>query len=247
MILVLAVAACAFSVFTASAFAKDVFHASISGKTKGIGEAGEMALGPYKFPDGCEKELKAKGEVLEGQSTTIAQTIKFGKCIAKRKLGGGIEEPVSVSFTLAMEFHANGFFETGEGHGVTINHTSVKFKGKKSYCEMTIPAQALPNAAEKNPEKEFEQVEYYTEKESTKGSPPQEKKYGPFRYRLGIEWELKGVNVNVKISPTCEYKNGEEGKYNPETGEVEFSGGKMEGELEEITLKKGNLSFGPEV
>jgi hypothetical protein len=222
MILGLAVVVCAFGALTAPAFAKveepiefGKFVANATGVTKGHGEAGEMAIGPYKFPNGCE-------------------------------VGGGVEEPVSVSFTLGMEFHSNGFAETGEGAGVEIKKATVKFKAKKSYCEVNIPTQFIPNQAEKKPEKEFEAFSYKTEKEKLTGS--QEKKFGEFRERLAIEWEFKGFNANVPVTPTCEYRNGEEGgKLNPVTKEVEFSGGKMEGELEEITLKGGNLKFVPKV
>ena len=245
MILGLAVVVCALGALTAPAFAKaEAFVANASGSTKGHGEAGEMAIGPYKFPNGCEKELKSKGNVVAGESETFFQEVKFNKCIAKRKVGGGIEEPVSVSFTLGLEFHANGFAETGEGAGVKITPATVKFKGKKSYCEVNIPAQFIPGQAEKKPEKGYEAFSYTTEIEKLEGS--QAKKFGEFRERLAIEWEFKGLNANVPVTETCEYKNGEEGgKFNPVTKEVEFGGGKMEGELEEITLKTGNLKFVP--
>ena len=80
-----------------------------------------MAIGPYKFPNGCEKELKSKGNVVAGESEKFFQEVKFNKCIAKRKVGGGIEEPVPVSFTLGLEFHSNGFAETGEPRRREIN------------------------------------------------------------------------------------------------------------------------------
>jgi hypothetical protein len=256
MILGLVAAVCAFGVLTSPALAEKKikepvelgkFKATVSGNVKGIGEAGEMHIGPYSFPNGCSKELKAKGMVEAGESTTIALGVKFAKCVAKRKLGGGIEEPVTVHFTLGMEFHSNGFVEFGESNGgVKISKASVSFKGSKSNCVVEIPAQTVPTSAEKNPEKEFEAVSYGTEKEKL-FSKGQIEKFGEFRERLFIEWELKAIDANVKITPKCEYKKGEEGKFNPETGDVEFDAGKMEGELEEITLKNGNLSFIPKV
>ncbi len=252
MILGLVVVVCAFGALTAPAFAKvkepkefGKFVASTSGSTKGIGEASEMTIGPYKFPNGCEQELKSKGNVVAGESESFFQEVKFKDCVAKRKLGGGIEEPVAVSFTLGMEFHSAGFVETGGGGSVEISKSTIKFKGKKSYCEVKIPSQRIPGAAEKNPEKEFEAFSYSTEKEkqTTKGGI---KKFGEFRERLDIEWEYKGMEATVPITSTCEYKNGEEGgKFNPETNEVDFGNGKGEGELEEITLKAGNLKFVP--
>jgi hypothetical protein len=259
MIIGLVVAVCALGALTAPAFAKTKepkvfgkFVATNTGGTKGHGEAGEMKLGPYIFPNGCTKELKSNGSVVAGESETIAQQIKFRGCIAKRKLGkGGIEESFPVKFTLSMEFHSNGFIETGDGAEVHINAATVNLKAAKSYCTANIPAQTIPGKAVKKPEGEFEAASYETEEEvlEKKG---QIKKFGPIRDRLDIEWELKKIHVNVPITPRCEFKNseGEEPeseKYNEVTKEFEFTNGKMEGELEEITLGDGNLSFVPAI
>jgi hypothetical protein len=254
----LVAAVCAFGALSGSAFAVKEpkplgkFVASATGGTKGHGEAGEMRLGPYSFPNGCTKELKSSGSVEEGESTTLAQQIKFRGCIAKRKVGkGGIEESFPVKFTLSMEFHSNGFLETGEGSSVHINAATIQLKAAKSYCKVSIPAQTLPEKAEKKPEGEFEAASYETEEEvlTSKG---QIKKFGPIRYRLFIEWALKKVHVNVLITPRCEFQNseGEEPeseKFNPKTGEFEFTNGRMEGELEEVELGNGNLKFVPAI
>jgi hypothetical protein len=251
MIVGLVAAVCAFGALSAPAFAKieepkehGKFKATVTGKAKGHGEAGEMKIGPYTFPTGCTKELKSKGEVAAGESETFYQTVQFKNCISKRNLGGGIEEPVPVGFTLGMEFKSNGTAEFGEPGTVTIKQASVKFKGRKSFCEVTIPTQTIPRKAEKKPEEEFEAFSYSTEKEklTAKGAI---KKYGEFRERLDIEWEFRKLLASVKITPDCTYNKGEEGKFNEETGEVDFGTGRMEGELEEITLKGGNLSFIP--
>jgi hypothetical protein len=113
----------------------------------------------------------------------------------------------------------------------------VTFSATNSTCEVTIPPQWVPAAAETKGEvKTFEDVSYATEKEKLEGGA--EKKFGEFRERLDVEWEAKGINTVVKLSPTCEHEG-------HTTGEVEYSGGRMEGELEEITLQSGNLSFVP--
>lgn len=105
---------------------------------------------------------------------------------------------------------------------------------------MTIPAQWVPAVAEtKGTEKTFEDATYSTEKEKLEGS--QEKKFREFRERLDVTWELKGITTTVKLTPTCIY----EGSHVNAAGEAEFGGGKMEGELEEVTLQTGNLSFIP--
>lgn len=231
----LAVALCALGVLASPALAakeKPVFgkfKASAAGTAKGIGEADEMSLGPYKFEE-CEKELKSTGAVTMGESETFFQEVKFAHCQTSRKLPGSLEEVIFTSFTLGMEFHSNGSLKLGP--------TAVSFKANNSECEITIPAQWVPAIAEtKGEEKGFEDAEFSTETEPLEGG--QEKKFGPFRERLDIDWELKGIVTTVKPTPTCKYN----GSHLNEAGEAEFGGGKMEGELEEVTLNTGNLSF----
>ena len=192
-----------------------------------------MVLGPYKFEE-CEKELHSNGMVALGESETFFQEVKFSKCIATRNAGAGLRESVFASFTLGMEFHSNGSLKLGP--------TSVTFGASNSTCEVTIPAQWVPAAAEtKGEDKSFEAASYATEEEKLEGGA--EKKFGEFRDRLDIDWELKGINTTVKLTPTCGY----EGTHLNAAGEAEFSGGKMEGELEEVTLQAGNVSFIPAV
>ncbi len=207
------------------------FRASVAGATRGIGEAGEMALGPYKFEE-CEKELHSDGSVVLGESETFFQEIRFSKCVATRNAGGGLKESVFASFKLGMEFHSNGSLRLGP--------TSVTFGASNSTCEITVPAQWVPAVAEtKGEDKTFEDANYSTSLEKLEGG--QEKKFGEFRERLDIGWELKGITTTVKLTPTCKY----EGAHLNTAGEAEFAGGRMEGELEEVTLQAGNLSFVP--
>jgi hypothetical protein len=207
------------------------FRASVAANAKGIGDAGEMTLGPYKFEE-CERELRSNGMVVLGESETFLQEVKFSKCLAVRNAGGGLKESVSASFALGMEFHSNGSLKLGP--------TSVTFGASDSTCEITIPPQWVPAAAEtKGEDKTFENITYTTEQEPLEGG--QEKKFGEFRERLDIDWELKGITTTVKLTPTCAY----EGTHLNAAGEAEFSNGKMEGELEEVTLAGGNLSFVP--
>lgn len=239
IVVALAAGLCALGVLASPALAakeKPVFgkfKASTSGTVRGIGEAGEMTLGPYHFEE-CEKELHSVGTVTMGESETFFQEVKFSHCEAPRNTGGGLEEVVDASFTLGMEFHSNGALKLGPA--------AVTFKASDSICEVTIPAQWVPSIAEtKGEEKSFEGVSYSTEKEKLEGGPA--KKFGEFRERLDIEWEIKGIVTTVKLTPTCKYK----GSHLNSAGEAEFSGGKMEGELEEVTLNSGNLSFLPPV
>jgi hypothetical protein len=202
------------------------FKASVSGTAKGIGEAEEIQLGPYFFEE-CEKELHSNGSVVMGESETFFQEVKFQRCEAVKKTGGGIEETIQANFTLGMEFHSNGSMKLGP--------SAVTFKATNSQCEVTIPSQWVPAVAgtEKGAEKLFENIEYSTELEADPA-----KKFGEFRERLDIFWEVKGITTTVKLTPECKFKGSS-------SGVAEFSGGKMEGELEEVTLSGGNLSFVP--
>jgi hypothetical protein len=208
------------------------FNASVAGTAKGIGEAGEMTLGPYHFEE-CEHELHSNGMVAMGEQETFFQEVKFSHCETSRTLPGGLEETMTASFTLGMEFHSNGSFKIGP--------SAVTFRASDSTCEVTIPAQWVPSAAEteKGAEKTFENTSYSTEREKVEGG--QEKKFGEFRERLDVEWEVGGIKSTVKLTPECKYH----GAHLNGAGEAEYTNGKMEGELEEITLSGGNLSFVP--
>jgi hypothetical protein len=64
-------------------------------------------------------------------------------------------------------------------------------------------------------------------------------KVGPFRDRLFIEGELQHVRSVAEQSAVCTTKKGGE--------ELKFTDGTIGIELEEVTLKEGNLSFVPAV
>jgi len=208
------------------------FVATTTNEVKGKGTSGEMTLGPYKFSE-CEKELKSDGSATAGESETFVQEVKFNKCETTRS-AGSLEEPILASFTLPMEFHSNGALKIGP----------TTFKAGNSACEVVMPAQWIPPAAETKGEyKTFESAVFETEEESLIGQTGLEKKYGPIRKRLHISWALKGVKSTVALTSTCQYK----GTHLNSAGEAEYGGGKMEGELEGVTLKDGNISFEPAV
>jgi hypothetical protein len=207
------------------------FKATVAGTAKGKGESGEMVLGPYKFEE-CEKELHSTGTVALGESETFFQEVRFSKCLATRDVTGQLRETVFANFTLGMEFHSNGSLRLGP--------TSVTFGASDSTCQVTVPAQWVPGIAEtRGEDRSFEAGKYATETEKLEGG--QEKKFGEFRERLDLEWELKGINTTIKLTPTCQY----EGSHLNSAGEAEFTNGRMEGELEEVTVPDGNLSFIP--
>ena len=64
------------------------FKATVAGSVKGIGEAGEMVLGPYKFEE-CEKELASRAASTMGESETFFQEVKFRQCVATSARSAG--------------------------------------------------------------------------------------------------------------------------------------------------------------
>jgi len=195
---------------------------------------GSEANGPWIIS--CD-HLTSQATLTSERSETFLTEIKFAKCVAKRHLIKGIVETIPVKFGkgFEIEFHSNGSAELGQ----IVKATSFELKLKKSGCKVILPEQSIPGHA--NPEKEYEDAEFGTEKEST-----ERLKLWPdgFVRRLEVAWELKGLEFDVPVAPnsSCEYTKEPGGKYNPEKKAVELNG-YFEGELEEIEVKKGNVGF----
>lgn len=265
------VVVCAFGALAGPAFAKKEkpaptfgkFTASIPGRTisptepattSGIGEISELSLaGGALFVEECVKELKSSGTVVSESSETFYQNVKFTKCLAQVKLGkSGLTTQLKVpTFVLGMEFHSNHSAVIGEGEEAAltiVKPSNVSVRIGKTACTVVIPAQTVPVRAEKKPDLEFEAAGYETEKE-----PANIKKFpSGFQEKLDIEWELKKLESLVKPNANCKYAAEPEGKFNndpesPNFGFVEYGNGRFEGELEEITIKHGNVGFEPAV
>ncbi|MHB8531328.1 MAG: hypothetical protein ACYDC2_01275 [Solirubrobacteraceae bacterium] len=249
------------------------FHAKILGQTitpttpattKGHGSISALRIGPYNFTGAkkfnetthqlefgpiCEKELTSKGIVKEEVAEQFEQALFFKKCVGYRKVGAGIEEKVTASFVLGINFRSNFSAEIAEPlvevHGVG----PLLIKASKSYCVVEIPEQSIPLQSEEKPEKEYESASYTTEEEKLEGGKG--KKYeGGVEKKLNIETIFKKIKSEVQTSEKCRYSKeakgeGEEGRFNKETGKVEFTNGVLESELEGITLKKGSVWFEP--
>jgi hypothetical protein len=247
MALGLAVAVCAFGVVAAPALAFGKFYASTTGATRGSGEAETLKLGPYKIT--CEDPIKAKGQVTSTEpSESFFTEVKFRSCeTVVRPVGGsGIEEIKKVGLTLGMEFLSNYSAKVGEGESEAVIRpaSEVSFKAHGGKCTVVIPEQRLPL-------KQKEGVEYEAAvPETVEVAGPFEEgtknyeRYGEFRTGLSFTIDLKKIHSYITPNSKCRYnEESEEGKYNTETHNVEFNGGIFEGELEEVTLKDGNLSF----
>lgn len=255
MALGLIVAVCAFGVSAASALAFGKFHAEIKGRTISeaepgstgfkTGEVEKLHLGPYTIE--CPKGLKGHGMVASEESESFFQEVRFHECITKSKpIGGGegFEEIKKVNFTLAMEFLSDGSAKAGEGESelrvVKPSVIALKISGTK--CVVEVPSQSVPMKPKEGEEYEFA-VPETQEEELT--NPHAIEKYGPTRDRLGFLIHLdQRLKSRVKPNSRCPYQEeSEEGKFNPETGYVEFEHGTFNGSIEGVTLKEGNLRF----
>jgi hypothetical protein len=247
-----------FGKFTASINGKTISPAEPA-KTKGHGEVTAMKLGPYVFGgrnlgEGkhgpiCEKALKSEGQVVSESSETFLQNVSFKKCVSTVRAGSS-EEAVVFHFTLGMEFHSNGSAVVGESEETEvkiIKGSVVHFKGSKSSCEVIIPEQTIPVKAATKPEKTFESAGYSTETEAVEGKKAMKEFPSGFQEKLNITMEFKKVHTIEQLTPgKCTNQKLEEGgTFNKEHDTVEYNNGVLEAELEEISIKGGNVGFAP--
>ncbi len=266
----LASVVCALGAFAAPALAKKEvkevvfgkFVASIPGGTISSGSpvtaAGHGELTSLDLAKGalsitnCEKPLKSTGKVESESSNTFLQIITFARCFSKVGINHEVVEERKVKpFKLAMEFHSNHSVVAGESAPsevkiVTPSTVTIPV-AKGAACVVVIPAQTIPTKAERKPELEYEAASYETEVET--GLNP--KKFpGGFQDKLNIEMEFNKIEAWLKPGAHCTYSGGTEGRYDneegtPAYGYVVYTNGTLEAELEEITIKGGNLAFEP--
>lgn len=243
MALALAVATCAFVVMTAPALAHE-FEASKTGKTHGVEESEQtFKFGAFRIT--CQK-VSAKGAVALGTSSTYATAIKFSKCLTAASVGAGARKIFLATrwlTPLAIEYHANGFVESGseleevEGKAVIAGgsaelkvNTGKTEEGEKSECHLSWPEQTIPLKAVKNPSGEYSAASYMPDAvghNTTKNFPDGKQHY------IVISNEFKGIKYELEGEP-CEEWGREEG---PEGG-----GGTYTGSFPQF-MNGGNLTF----
>jgi hypothetical protein len=237
----LAASVCAFALAASPALAGE-FIASNTGKTHGATESEQQfKLGAIKIK--CFK-ASAKGAVVAGSSSTYATSIKFAKCLTVAKVGSH-EIFLTTKFLtpLVVEYHANGFVETGseivevEGTAklaggtaeIKVN-TGKTIEFEKSECHIKWPEQTIPVKAVKHPEETFSAAAYTNASQShlvNKNFPTGIQNY------IVIENAFKGIKFEYEGEP-CEEWGKEEG---PEAG-----GGTYTGSFPQF-LSDGNLEF----
>jgi len=234
---------CAFAIGAAPALAHE-FIASREGKTHGVSETEQVfKLGTFKIK--CQK-ASAKGLVAAGSSSTYATAVTFAKCLTSAFVGGTKHQiflGTKWLTPLAIEYHANGFVETGseleetEGAAVLKGGTAVlkintgkTEEFEKSECHLSWPEQTIPLKAVKNPEEEFSTATYSNATMPhlvNKNFPDGEQHY------VVISNSFKGIKYEFEGEP-CEEWGKEEG---PEGG-----GGTYFGSFPQI-LGMGNLEY----
>jgi hypothetical protein len=222
------------------------FIASKTGKTHGVEESEQnFKFGAFKIK--CQK-VSAKGAVAAGGSSTYATAIKYNKCLTSAFVGGSTKHQIFLATRwltpLSVEYHANGFVETGGGELEEVEGKAVIAGGsaelkvntgkteefEKSECHISWPEQTIPLKAVKNPEGEYSSATY-----SNAAAPHKVSKAFPdgLMHYIVISNAFKGIKYTLEGEP-CEEWGKEEG---PEGG-----GGTYTGSFPQF-LALGNLEF----
>jgi hypothetical protein len=232
---------CAFAFGAAPALAHE-FIASKAGKTHGSSESEQL----FKFGTihiSCQKAV-TKGAVAAGASKTYGVSIKYAKCLTTAKVGNHeIFLGTTFQTPLAIEYHANGFVETGseieeiEGKAVIAGGSAVikintgrTREFTKSECHLSWPEQTIPLVAERKPEGEYSEASY-----SNSSLPHAVSKTFPdgLQHTVTITNSFKGIKYELEGEP-CE----EWGKQESSEG----VGGQYSGTFPAV-LGGGNLEF----
>jgi hypothetical protein len=232
---------CAFAFGAAPALAHE-FIASTTNTTHGTSESEQLfKFGAFKIK--CQRAV-ARGSAAQGSSQTYATLVKFTKCLTSAKMGNHTIFLGTRYLTgLAVEYHANGFVETGEGleevegkavitggSAEILVHMGKTEEFEKSECHLRWVEQTIPIKAVKNPEEEFSAATF-----SNIAIPHKVTKAFPDGLQHGIEISnaFKGIKYELEGEP-CEEWGKEEG---PEGG-----GGTYFGSFPQC-LPGGNLEY----
>jgi hypothetical protein len=216
----------------------------------GEGEMSELDLAGGGLLIHACKKVTATASVTEEKAENFISDTKFKHCIGRvSDNGNGFVKNEKVSnFSIRMEFHSNHSVKVGaEEEGEVVikpTHVTVDLGSKKNACVISLPEQTVTAKAALKPEKEYETASYETEME-----PAKLKKFpAGFQEKLDIEWEFEKIVSWEKPSPGCDFVGGGNGTKDntPETpayGQIVYQKGTFEAEIEEFSIKNGNLGF----
>jgi hypothetical protein len=253
MILGLSLALCACGVLAASAFAAKEptifgeFTANIPG-----GTISEATPATFKSKEGSVSELKlaatpitcerlgAKGTVTAERSSTLLATLTLSKCFYVDKEPGGRIVKHTLHIKLPVAFHSNGSSELGGEVNEEIGPTSIGVKSSHTPCVITIPQQQVPVKVKPEGSEDATYTPEFAEAIGKKN----EELFPKGKEQLEIVVEFKNIQTTVQTAPgKCEYVKEESSKFNKETGVIEYGGGKLDAELDEVNISKGNIGF----
>jgi hypothetical protein len=232
--------ACAFALAATPALAHE-FTASRSGHLKGVAEEGkETTIGPNTqaiklgtFKVYCNKAIASKGVVAAGTTKTFATSVKFSWCWTPVQFGKRKSAmKVNMTAPLAIEYHANGYAETGSeleevegyaklsgGEAEFKTNTGINEEFEKSTCHIKWIEQTIPIKAEKKPENEYSYVTFSDEVMTPKH--PNLKKFPDgFQHYVKVSNSLKGIKYEFEGEPCEEWgkEESEEGGGGTYTG-----------------------------
>lgn len=218
--------------FTAAIVGKTISPAE-PGKTRGHAVGNQVfKLGPFIIT--CKKAV-ARGTVTGPASNTFYTEIRYGGCETELIPAGQtkfrIHPPVHFLTPVDIEYHVNGFVETGaesESEVNILNPGAVSIAVHGTGCKITWVPQTLPSKAIKKPEEQYTAATYSLSSVSTEGKRLKQFPSG-FQQRLVIANEFKKLETEVEEEKACE--GGEP---------TEFKTGNYKGMLEE-ELVSGNL------
>jgi hypothetical protein len=203
------------------------------------------------------KKSKLVGQVTAEHFSELEFELQLKKCISYIQEVGNVNRTFETTsnITLPIVLRSNNSAEIGRRESVLeIPETHLTLKLGLKKCPVIVPTQTIP--IKDNGEKLYEEfVEYSNEAEEPEGIEHSKKLKMLYpsgeKNLLDVEFEERFKSIRSYGSNTkpCGSTKGDENAKlvedpeSPFNGMIEFKNGHLFGELEEIEVKNGNLSF----
>ncbi len=212
-------------------------------KSKEGGTRRRSQFGPYG--SNAAGEPSTKGFVTAERSSTLSTTLTLKGCKTKSKvIGSGENEngeklkydrTVEGRLKIPIAFHSNG--SGGFEEGVVARRVVLRRKGTGARLRRNC-ARAERACESLRSGSEYVSVHERGRRNQGKQKTMEEFPAG-FQAELEVEMELKNIVRRLRSAPSAWAKTAK--VRNSTSGNVEFKNGKMEADVEEITIKHGNL------